>query len=121
MAEFNREDVEDIQHFPTEKNYRHQDYHNGHEFAEAEAAFAGLHAAGSETEDVESRKSEDDGPEDVVNVLACAAKKSQPRHTDQQGAKPSAGGICDDGGTSDPRYAGDQCCSRERHAFRDAG
>src|SRR5579863_4986642 len=72
-------DVEQIQHFPSQKEDGNEYNHHGQQFPEAQAAARGLEAPGGQAEDVEGGESEHNRPEDVVNVLPSAAVQQSSR------------------------------------------
>src|SRR5579863_9371580 len=72
-------DVEQVQHFPSQKEDRNEYNHHGQQFPEAQAAARGLEAPGGEAEDVQSGESENDRPENVINVLPRAPVKQSRR------------------------------------------
>jgi hypothetical protein len=62
--------AKDVEQLPAEKNHRHDDDQYGEGFAEAQAPFLVLEATGAEGEDVDSGKSKNQRPEDVVDLFA---------------------------------------------------
>ena len=63
------QDVEDVKHFPPEQNDRNANDQNREYFAEREAAFL-LEATRAQAENVECGETENQRPEQVVDIFA---------------------------------------------------
>lgn len=74
--EFDRKNVEQIKHLPSQKKYRNQHNHDGQKFAKAEAASVGLETSRSQAQNIQRGKAEYNGPEDVVEIVSRAAIKN---------------------------------------------
>ena len=79
------ENVEEIEHLPTQQKYRDEYYHHGYQLTEGQTAARGFVAAGGETKNIQGGKTEDYGPEDVVDIL--------PRPTIEQSCNAQRGHV----------------------------
>lgn len=72
MLDFDWQNMEDVQQFPREHEDREQNDQYGHHFAEGETAPVWLEAARGESKDVHGRESENDCPQNRIDVVAAA-------------------------------------------------
>jgi hypothetical protein len=70
--------MEYVEHLPAEQDDGNEHNEDGQHLAEVESTFL-LEPAGAEAEDVEGGESEDERPEDVVNLLARRNDKGERR------------------------------------------
>ena len=70
----NGQDLEEVEHFPSEQE--HSDDHRpyGEDFSEAHAVAAGLEALHDQAENIERGEAEDERPEDVVDVALLVGR-----------------------------------------------
>ena len=65
---FDREDVEQREHFQTEENHGNNSYSDRKYFAKVEITTAGFKASRNQAQNVQSCEAKDQHPEEVVNV-----------------------------------------------------
>lgn len=73
--EFEGQNVEEVKHFPSEQDDGDDYDQDRQELAEVEAGAVGVETARSEAEDVESGESENERPENVVDLIAGGDKQ----------------------------------------------
>src|SRR5437879_2095763 len=71
--EFDRKDVEQVEHFPSQQEHRDQHNHDCHQLAKTQAAAIRFKALGRKAQNVQRRKTEYHCPENVIDVAARAA------------------------------------------------
>jgi len=72
--DFDGEDVEQREHFPSEEHHRNDSHRDCQDFAEIKIAAPGLETSRHQAEDVQGRKAEYEDPEDVVDIALLAGK-----------------------------------------------
>jgi len=82
--EFEGQNVEEVKHLPAEQDDGDDYDQDRQELAEVEAGAVGVETARSETEDVEGSESENERPENVVDLIA--------RGDEQKGGRKNADG-----------------------------
>ena len=101
-----RENVEKIEHFPSQQQYRNQHDHNRQQLPEAQPTTRGFEASGGQTQNVQGGKTENHSPQNVVDILPGAANKYGGRNANDRGSVTAPKRVDDE---SSARRPGDPC------------
>jgi hypothetical protein len=92
-SDLDRENMENIQHLPSQKENGDQNHHDGHHFAKAETPPAGFEAACGQAEDIQRGETEHDCPEDIVDVISRSSIQEAHSNTESDGCLRAGDGI----------------------------
>src|SRR5579862_972694 len=70
--QFDGKDVKHAQQFPAQQKHREQHDKHSHHFSEGQSAAVGFKSAGRQTQNVQGCETEDDRPQQVVDIVAPA-------------------------------------------------
>ena len=72
MLQLDGENLEQVEHLPSQKHDRNDDHHDGDGFSEIQPVAVGLKAPRDQPKNVERGEAENQGPEDVIDVAFFA-------------------------------------------------